>query len=135
MSLAPKSSIVQQLMVPSGKLYVDLIVNGEYTGERYLGETDSFSITIAGEKIEEFSMENGLKELADTVLTGVTRTGSMTVKQVSRENLALFMAAVYGVHVQASGNVTDEPLTVLPDRHYQLGRSDDNLSACAMCPV
>ena len=129
MSFAPKASTVQQLMVPSGKLFVDIInAAGNYTGERYLGETDSFSITIAGEKIEKFSMENGLRELADTALTGVTRTGSMTVKQVSRENLALFMAAVYGVQVQTSGNVVDESLSVLPDRYYQLGRSDDNPS-------
>lgn len=129
MSFTPKASNVQQLMVPSARLYIDLInAAGQYTGERYLGETDSFTITIAGEKIEEFSMENGLKELVDTVLTGVTRTGSMTVKQVSRENLALFMAAVYGVQVQASGNVTDESLSVLPDRYFQLGRSDDNPS-------
>lgn len=129
MSFSPKASSVQQFLVPAGKLYVDVINStGQYTGERYLGETDAFSISIAGESLQEFSMENGLRELADTILIGVTRTATMTVKQVSRENLALFLAAAYGVQVQSAGNVTDEALSVLPDRHYQLGRSDSNPS-------
>lgn len=128
MSFAAKASTVKQLLVPAGKLYVDVIVNGVLTGERYLGETDSFNVNIAGEKIEEYSMENGLKVLADSILIGVTRTATMTVKQVSRENLALFLAAVYGVQVQAAGDVDAEAHTVLPDRYYQLGRSDDNPS-------
>lgn len=128
MPFTAKPSTVQQLTVPAGQLFIDVIVAGKYSGERYLGKTDSFTVSVAGESLQEFSMESGLRELADTVLTGVTRTAKMVVKQVSRENLALFLAAAYGVQVQSAGSVSDEAMTVLPDRHYQLGRTDGNPS-------
>lgn len=125
---APPSS-TKQLLVPASKLYVgERGVAAAITNERYLGETDTFSISVAGTSIQEFSTESGLKELIDTVLTGVTRTGKMTVKQINRENMALFLAAAYSVQTQAAGTVTGEAHTVLPDRYYQLGSSDSNPS-------
>lgn len=128
MPFLAKPSTVQQLIVPAGQLFIDVIVAGKYSGERYLGKTDSFTVSVAGEQLQEFTMESGIKELADSTLIGVTRTAKMTVKQVSRENLGLFLAAAYGVQIQSASTVTDEALTVLPDRYYQLGRADANPS-------
>lgn len=129
MAFTKKASGTQQFLVPAGKLYIDLYIDGTLANqERYLGETDAFAVTIASESIEEYSMEAGLAELADSVLTKVTRTATMTVKQVSAENLSLFLAAETNVQTQAGGATTNEAHTVYPDRYLQLGRADANPS-------
>lgn len=123
------ASTVSQRLIPGGKIYFDAFdASGNPTGERYLGLTPGFTITIASEKIQSYSAEDGLRQLDDETLVTITRTGKLSVRQMSMENLGLFLAGTAASSAQTSGAVTGENKTVLPDRYYQLGASTSNPS-------
>ncbi len=123
------ASTVAQRMIPGGKIYFDLFNAAlEKTGERYLGLTPGFTISIASDKIQSYSAENGLQELDDETLVKITRTGKLTVRQISMENLGMFLAGQASTASQASGSVTNEAIDVLADRYYQLGTTVANPS-------
>lgn len=123
------ASTTKQRLIPGGKLYFDPFDSSNAgTGERYLGLTPGFTISIASETIQSYSAESGLKELDDETLITITRTGKITCRQMSAENLGLFLGAAASTATQASGAVTNEYKTVLPDRYYQLGASTNNPS-------
>lgn len=123
------ASSTKQRLIPGGQIFFDPFdANGNPTGERYFGLTPGFTVTIASDKIESYGAESGLRELDDTTLISVTRTGKLTCRQVSMENLALFLGAAANTAAQSSGAVTGENKSVLPDRYYQLGASTSNPS-------
>lgn len=123
------ASTVTQRLIPGGKLYFDLFdANLAKTGERYLGLTPGFTISIASDKIQSYSAEDGLQQLDDEALVKITRTGKMTVRQISMENLGMFLAGQASTAAQASGSVTNEAIAILSDRYYQLGASTNNPS-------
>ena len=123
------ASTTKQRLIPGGKIYFDPFdSNGNSTGERYLGLTPGFTVTIASEKITSYGAESGLRELDDETLITITRTGKLTCRQISVENLGLFLGAAASVQTQSSGAVTGEHKGVLLDRYYQLGASTSNPS-------
>ena len=123
------ASTVTQRLIPGGKLYFDLFdSNLAKTGERYLGLTPGFTISIASEKIQSYSAETGLQQLDDETLVKITRTGKMTVRQISMENLGMFLAGQSATAAQASASVTNEAISILADRYYQLGALTANPS-------
>lgn len=123
------ASTVAQRLIPGGKIYFDLFNESlERTGERYLGLTPGFTLSIASDKIQSYSAENGLQELDDETLVKITRTGKLTVRQISLENLGMFLAGQASTASQAGGNVTGEAIDVLADRYYQLGTTVANPS-------
>lgn len=125
----PTASSVTQRLIPGGKIFFDLFdANLNKTGERYLGLTPGFTITIASEKIESYSAEDGLRQLDDQTLVTLTRSGSLTVRQISMENLGMFLAGQPSTQTQAGGAVSNEAINVLADRYYQLGASIANPS-------
>ncbi len=123
------ASTTKQRLIPGGKIFFDLFdANNNKTGERYLGLTPGFTISIASEKLESYSAEDGLQELDDETLIKITRTGTLTVRQISMENLGMFLAGQASIAAQASASVTNEAASVLPDRYYQLGAVTANPS-------
>lgn len=123
------ASTVKQRSIPGGKLFLDSFDSaGNKTGERYLGLTPGFAVKLASETIQSYSSENGLRELDDETLITVTRTGKITCRQISIENLALFLAGASATAAQSSGAVTGENQAVRPDRYIQLGASTSNPS-------
>ena len=125
----PTASSTAQRLIPSGKIFFDAFnAAGAKTGERYLGLTPGFTVTIASDKIDSYSAESGTRQLDDQTLVTITRTGKLTVRQLSMENLALFLAGSVATPAQASGAVSNEAVSVLADRYYQLGASTANPS-------
>ena len=123
------ASSVTQRLIPGGRIYFDLFnAAGAKTGERYLGLTPGFTVTVASSKIQSYSAEDGVRQLDDETLTEITRTGSLTVRQISLENLGMFLAGRPSIAAQASSPVSDEAIAVLADRYYQLGASTANPS-------
>lgn len=123
------ASTVKQRTIPGGKIFFDAFdADGNKTGERYLGLTPGFTLTLASESIQSYSSESGLKELDDETLISVTRTGKITCRQISQENLSLFLVGAASVQTQAGATVTGEVHHVVPDRYYQLGASVANPS-------
>lgn len=132
-----KATIVDQFEVPAGKAYWNPRdrTTGQLRGERYLGLTPTFQITIASSSIEIFSSETSVRELADRTITGITRTGQTTVQQISNENLADWIIADISTVAQAVATVLDERIVVDPDRYYQLGMSADNPTGVRKAPL
>lgn len=116
------ASTTSERLVPAGKLYFDPFdTSGNKTGERYLGLTPGFTLSIASDKIESFTSENGIRTLDDSVLVSVTRTGNITCRQISDANLSMFIIGDISTYAQTGAAVTNEALNVLPDRYYQAG--------------
>lgn len=127
----PAVSTVKQRNVPGGRVYIDLFdESGNKTGERYIGLTPGFTINVSSTRIQSFSSENGVYELDDETVTKIERKGKLTCRQMSVENLGLFLAAGVSVYSQIAATVSDEAHHVLKDRHYQLGATIQNPMGC-----
>lgn len=109
--------------VGRGRLaFAQLNADGTYDGFRWLGNCPGFEINVESENLTHTSSEGGLSETdLDTPLS-ITRSATITVDNMSADNLALFLAATVGTATQASGSVTNELVQkVRTTRAYQLG--------------
>ena len=112
-----KSNIV----IGAGRLYADLLDGGEYTGERYLGDAVGAALSITTERTQVFSGSGPVAEKLADIVRSITRTITLTLHDMSAENLALFVSGEAASEAQAAAAVVDEALTVNPGRWYQLG--------------
>ena len=107
-----------------GRLYFDLFATGteNTTGERYLGNTPAFSLTIEAEKLDHFSSEGGLREKDASIVLETTRSGTFSCDNISRDNLALFFFGASSTITQAAiAGPATETITMGRDRYYQIG--------------
>lgn len=112
-----------------GRLYFAQYLLGTQTpkGERYFGNTPDLNLTIESENLDHFSSDRGIREKDDSVPLQTNRTGSFSTDNIDPANLALFFFGTSGIATQASGTVTDEPVTdVEIGLFYQLGSSQAN---------
>lgn len=101
----------------------------EHTGERYIGNTPEFNLTIESEKLDHFSADRGIREKDKSVILEVSRSGTMVCDNIDYENLALFFFGSTEVLTVAQATVTDEQLgEVKAGHHYQLGETALNPS-------
>lgn len=109
-----------------GEVYVDRITdetNFVYEGERYLGNTPEFNLTISQEVLEHFSSDRGIREKDASVPLQVNRTGSLTVDNIDTENVALFFFGSTSVVTEAGSAFGEGFNAVKQGRYYQLGMS------------
>lgn len=114
-----------------GKLYFARFLPGTTTpeGERYIGNTPEFNVTMSETKLDHFSSDSGVKQKDDSVSLQVDRTGSFTTDNISVENLALFFSGASSTVSITGATVTDEVISnVAKDRYYQLGVTSGNMS-------
>jgi hypothetical protein len=110
-----------------GKLFFARFATGTRTplGERYIGNTPEFSLTIENEELEHFSSDAGINEKDDSIALSVTRSGSLTTDNIVPDNVALFFFGEAGRVVEAGGVITNESHPeVQQGLYYQLGMSD-----------
>lgn len=112
------------ILIGAGEAYFDLHEDGEPTGERYLGDAVGAQLEIATEETTAFSGSGPVAvELARVARSIISRTVTLTLHDISLENLALF--AVGAVErLDAAAPVADEPAIVRPGRWHQLGGAD-----------
>ena len=119
------------IVVGAGEFYLDLLDDaGGLTGERYLGDSIGGSLSITTERTTVFKGDGPVAEQLVDSVRSITRTLTVTLHDISPENLALFVGAPEpsdSAAIAASA-VTDEAHTVRPGRWYQLGQSDANPS-------
>ena len=117
------------IVLGAGEVYFDIEdSSGNLTGERYLGDTPSFEITSEAENLESFSSDGEISQKNADVAIRVNRTAAVTIKNISLENLALFVIGATQTHNQAGASPTNENHTVLQGRYYQLGAGPTNLT-------
>lgn len=112
-----------------GEVYFARFVTGTETpeGERYLGNTPEFNLTIEEEALDHFSSDRGIREKDDSVSLETTRTGSLITDNIDPENVALFFFGTKSTVTLTATTVTDEVVAgVIPGLYYQLGMSQAN---------
>lgn len=98
-------------------------------GERYLGNTPSFSTTSASENLEHYDSDSGVKTKDDSVQLSLNRTGKFECDNVDAENVALFFLGDADTLTQAAATGVVETFTAAKrGRFYQLGFSEANPS-------
>lgn len=123
---APQT-ISQDIVIGAGYVYFDEEdASGNLTGERYIGDTPGFTLTMATEKIEVDSSDGPVAETLVNITKKVTRNSGITVRNVNGDNLAAFVMGDSETVSQTATPVVDEPHTVKLGRYYQLGASSTN---------
>lgn len=116
---------VDNIVLGAGYIYFDRFDdNGNPTGERYLGQTPSLSISASSESLEHMTSDGPIAEVDASVVTSVTREGSLTIDDISIENLALFLAGDIDYEDGGDADLTDvtqEFVTATRGLYYQLG--------------
>lgn len=112
-----------------GRLFFNPLVNGIYQGFQPFGNCPGFEVSVEGETFEHQSSEGGISETDFTVPLGITRSATITCDNLSKSNIALFLAGEQITLTQAATPVTDYVIEqVNPGRFYQLGKTEANPS-------
>ncbi len=116
------------IVLGAGRVYFELENSSGALagGERYLAETPGFSVTVTPEVLEDWSSDGRVAEKLLDITTQVNRGGTLTLKDVIADNVALFVAGAKATVSQASTPVVDEARTGYVDRWTQLGASLSN---------
>lgn len=120
-----KPSVTENFVVPAGYVYFDREdSSGNLTGERYIGQTPGFSISVSSpDAIDLYSSDGPIAELLSRVVTRVTRSAKMTTQNANADNVAAFLIGDVASGSTTAGSVTNEPITVKKGLWYQLGVS------------
>ena len=121
----------QKYTLGRGRLYFAPFKTDTQTpiGERYLGNTPAFALTIDAENLDHFNSDAGIREKDDSVAIQVNRKGTLTTDNIDLKNVALFF---FGEHdtltTEAAVGSTETLTDVEPGLEYQLGTTDDTPS-------
>jgi hypothetical protein len=113
-----------------GKVYIALeddgLANPAY---RYIGQTPGFELTLTPERIDLKSSDGPSRETIASVVIENEATGTMSVNNVDKENLALFVAGEVEKIEQASGAISVELAGVKQGFSYFLGETETSLNS------
>lgn len=99
------------------------------TGERYLGNTPEFSLTISEEKLEHYSSDRGIREKDRSISLQVDRTGSLITDNIDVNNVAAFFFGSSSTVTVTAATITNEVVSaVSKGLYYQLGQNSTNPS-------
>ena len=120
----------ERTLVGSGECFIALMgADGTYEHERYLGQTPGASLSTETNEIEVESSDGPVAETLQRVVVSRKYTFSLTLGDISHENLQLFTGG--DVEDQAAYNtaVMDEGrYEVVSDRWIQLGQTSSRPS-------
>jgi len=123
----PIQHVENEYLIARGRVYFDPFNESEeLTGEIPLGNCPGITISIATDKAEHFSSEQGLQEKDGSWVIKVDRTGKLTCDNFSPSNAALWLSGTHEKMTQAATPVTGELRAVVPGRQYQLGATSAN---------
>jgi len=111
-----------------GKLYFDRFLDGAetLTGERYIGNTPEFSLSVETEEQEHFSSEEGLRVKDESVTMQIDYTGTFITDNIDLDNVAAFFFGSASPVTEAAVSAATETITAKQGRYYQLGKSAAN---------
>jgi len=108
------------IVIGAGEVYLDLHEGGAPTGERFLGDAVGAALEITTEETAVFSGSGPVARELARIARSVTRTVTLTLHDISLENLALFTVGAVR-RLAAAAQVSAEPAVFRPGRWYQLG--------------
>lgn len=121
----PSEFHVNDIEIGSGELFIDVRdAHGALTGERYLGDAVSASLSAESERLQIFSGTGQVAQELVNKVRSIARTMTVTLHDMSPDNLALFLSATANITevAAAATKVTDQAIAI-PNhsRWYQLG--------------
>lgn len=109
----------------SGKVYFATRTNGVLAGEKLIQETPMLSFNVTGERVEHWTSDGTIAELALDVPTKVKRSGKFTCNDISDYNLALFAIGTVSTITTGVAAITASAINggvaLAVDTYYQLG--------------
>ncbi len=112
-----------------GKLFVDLFdADGNSTGEFYIGNTTSLTVTGSEETLDHFDSDEGVREKDDYATLSVDTSIAFTTDDIQPENLAMFVKGEIVQLATVAASDQTEGMAVRKGRFYQLGASAANPS-------
>lgn len=118
------------LVVGRGRVYLDLIINGMYQGERYIGNTPDFTVSSSVDKLDHYSSDHGFRTKDKSINIENSRSGSLTTDNISMENVALMFGGINLQRMQSAQTGVFERINqgnpVRRARQYALGVDADN---------
>lgn len=117
-------------VVGAGRLYFQLMsAAGEFLSstEVYLGDSPGFTLSVSNENLEDWSSDGPIATKDVDVATRVDRSFTLQTKDISFDNMALFV-----IGTRATINQTDTPVVaephnaVTPGGYIQLGATAAN---------
>lgn len=116
------SPSADNLLLGAGVIYLNRYdQNGQLTGDRHLGNCSSFSVNVEVIRKEKPDLRASIYDLPKSVIVGFRPTCSITLNEISRENLALILAGdVHTAYTQETRNNETIALTVKKGFAFQL---------------
>lgn len=109
-----------------GELHFAMFIKGTQTpaGERYLGNSPELSYNASEEKLDHYSSDTPVRTKDASVSLQQDYAGAMTVDNISKANLAMFLLGEVKTITTASREVAAEALgPAAPGLSFQLGMS------------
>ena len=119
----------QNYTLGRGELFFAAFMSGTQTpgGERYIGNTPEFNVTIEEENLDHFSSDRGINEKDASISLQTDRTGSFMTDNIDPENMALFFFGSAERLTVAGGAVSGEAVPAAQKGlYYQLGMTPQN---------
>lgn len=128
--MAFNHTVADNITLARGKLYFSPFATGTTTPaghELYLGNTPGFSLSGSVQKLDHFTADTAVRQKDKSVTIESNYTGSVTVDNMSDENLAkFFMGSTSTVTAASATGKTESHLAVPADAVIQLGRTTAN---------
>ena len=118
----------RQYTLGRGRVYFGRFSSGEVVDRfRYVGNTPELNFTVETEQLDHVDQGSGINTIDDSVPLSVTRSGTMVMDDIQRENLALFfLGSVRDRTIAASTEQSEEFDAVMPDDVVVIGLSSTN---------
>jgi hypothetical protein len=96
-----------------GELRFSRFKTGTYTPEgfRYLGNSPSFSLTVASTNLDHYSSDHGVREKDKSIAVEVNRTAKFDADDIQLDNLAYFFFGSKATVTQTSSTANTETFT------------------------
>lgn len=126
--MSSPQTVTKNIVLGAGYVYFDPEdAAGALTGQKYIAETDGFSLNLSTEKTEIDSSDTPVAETLVSLVKKVTRAGTLVTKNMSDEIFEWFIQGSTTTVNQTTTPVVDESVTgVQQGRYYQLGASTSN---------
>lgn len=112
-----------------GELWFAPFIPGTQTprGERYIGNSPEFSISVESENLDHYNSDRGVREKDESIALQTDRNGTFTTDNVAPANLALFFFGSTTALTVAGGVISGEPIgPVELGLTYQVGVTANN---------
>ncbi len=116
---------MDNIVLGRGELFFDPFVPGTeiLTGERPLGNTPAFSLSVETQTLDHFNSDRGLRVKDLSVTLETNYSANFTTDNINADNVAMFFFGTTATLSQAAEVGNSDTLTVKQGRYYQLGQS------------